>query len=67
MWICLVKSLLIAPVQAQSDVTLHLAALLLSHVTQDQLTPQVHQLVHHMPQLLEELHSVLLFNQRILC
>ena len=51
---------LVAPVQSHSDVSFDLAGLVLGQVTLDQLAAQVHQLVHHVAQLMEQVHLVFL-------
>lgn len=51
---------LVAPVQADGDVSLDVPALVLGQVTRQQLPPQVDELHHHMAELVEEIHSVLL-------
>ena len=51
---------LVAPVQSHSDVSFDLTGLVLGQVTLDQLPPEVHQLVHHMAQLMEQVHLVFL-------
>lgn len=64
---------LIAPVEPHGDVALDLAGLVLGEVTLDQLPPQVDELVHHMSQLVEQIHLVFLFppqknnNTRVRC
>lgn len=51
---------LIAPVKPYSDVPLDLTSLVLGEVTLDQLPTQVDELVHHMAQLMEQIHLVFL-------
>lgn len=52
--------LLIAPVKSYGDVPLDLASLLLREVTLNQLPTQVDELIHHMAQLMEQVHLVFL-------
>lgn len=54
---------LIAPVQSYSDVTLDLTSLVLGEMTLDQLPTQVDELIHHMAQLMEQIHLVFLLSQ----
>lgn len=54
---------LIAPVEPYSDVTLDLTSLVLGEVSLDQLPTQVDELIHHMTQLMEEIHLVFLLRQ----
>lgn len=54
---------LVAPVEAYGDVALDLAALVLGQVPLDELPPQVDELVHHVAQLMEQVHLVLLWEQ----
>lgn len=51
---------LVAPVEPHGDVPLDLAGLVLGEVTLDQLPTQVDELVHHMAQLVEQIHLVFL-------
>lgn len=54
---------LIAPVKSYSDVTLDLTGLVLGEMTLDQLPTQVDELIHHMAQLMEQIHLVFLLKQ----
>lgn len=54
---------LIAPVKPYSDVALDLTGLVLGQVPLDQLPAQVDQLVHHVAQLMEQVHLVFLWEQ----
>lgn len=54
---------LIAPVESYSDVTLDLTSLVLGEMTLDQLPTQVDELIHHMTQLMEQIHLVFLMKQ----
>lgn len=54
---------LVAPVEAYSDVALDLAGLVLGEVPLDELPPQVDELVHHVAQLMEQVHLVFLLEQ----
>lgn len=55
---------LIAPVQPHGDVALDLTSLVLGEMTLDQLPTQVDELIHHMTQLMEQIHLVFLLSQR---
>lgn len=55
---------LIAPVKPYSDVALDLAGLVLGEVALDELPTQVDELVHHVAQLMEQVHLVFLWEQR---
>lgn len=55
---------LVAPVQAHSDVAFDLPQLLLHQVGRQHLSAQVDQLVHHMTQLVEQVHLVLLQGEK---
>lgn len=63
-WHCTMHSALyyslIAPVESDGDVTLDLTSLVLSEVALDQLPTQVDELIHHMTQLMEQIHFVFL-------
>lgn len=52
---------LIAPVEPHGDVPFDLASLVLGEVTLDQLTAQIDELIHHMTQLMEQIHLVFLW------
>lgn len=54
---------LIAPVKAYSDVALDLPGLVLGQVPLDELPPQVDEFVHHVAQLMEQVHLVFLSAQ----
>lgn len=54
---------LIAPVKPYSDVTLDLTSLVLGEMPLDELPTQVDELIHHMTQLMEQIHLVFLLNQ----
>ncbi len=54
---------LIAPVEPYGDVPLDLTSLVLCEMTLDQLPTQVDELVHHMTQLVEQIHLVFLLKQ----
>lgn len=54
---------LVAPVKPHSDVSLDLASLVLGEVTLDQLPTQVNKLIHHMTQLMEQIHLVFLLKE----
>ncbi len=54
---------LIAPVEPYGDVPLDLTSLVLCKMTLDQLPTQVDELVHHMTQLVEQIHLVFLLKQ----
>lgn len=54
---------LIAPVQPHGDVALDLTSLVLGEMTLDQLPTQVDELIHHMTQLVEQVHLVFLLSQ----
>lgn len=55
---------LIAPVKPYSDVALDLSGLVLGEVALDELPTQVDELVHHVAQLMEQVHLVFLLEQR---
>lgn len=55
---------LIAPVKPYSDVALDLAGLVLGEMPLDELPTQVDELVHHVAQLMEQVHLVFLWEQR---
>lgn len=55
---------LIAPVEANGDVPLDLASLVLREVALDQLPAQVDELIHHMTELVEQIHLVFLSSQK---
>lgn len=55
---------LIAPVEPYSDVALDLPGLVLGQVALDELSAQVDELVHHVAQLMEQVHLVFLSEQR---
>lgn len=55
---------LIAPVKPYSDVALDLPGLVLGQVALDELSAQVDELVHHVAQLMEQVHLVFLSEQR---
>lgn len=52
---------LVAPVQAHGYVAFDLSGLVLGQVTLDELPTQVKELIHHMTQLVEQVHLVLLW------
>lgn len=54
---------LIAPVKPYSDVALDLPGLVLGQVALDELSAQVDELVHHVAQLMEQVHLVFLSEQ----
>lgn len=51
---------LIAPVKPYSDVALDLTGLVLGEMPLDELPTQVDELVHHVTQLMEQVHLVFL-------
>ena len=51
---------LVAPVQSDGDVSLDVSALVLRQVARQELPPQVDQLHHHVPDLVEQIHLVFL-------
>lgn len=51
---------LVAPVQSDGDVSLHVSALVLRQVTGQELPPQVDELHHHVADLVEQIHFVFL-------
>lgn len=57
------RNSLIAPVEPHGDVPLDLTSLVLGEVTLDQLPTQVDELIHHMAQLMEQVHLVFLLKQ----
>lgn len=57
-WLCGFS--LIAPVQADGDVSLYVPTLVLGQVTRQQLPPQVDELHHDEAELVEQLYLVLL-------
>lgn len=54
---------LVAPVESHGDVPLDLASLVLGEVTLDELPTQVDELVHHVAELMEQVHLVFLLTQ----
>ena len=54
---------LVAPVEPHCDVPLDLTSLVLGEMTLDQLPTQVDELVHHMTELMEQIHLVFLLKQ----
>lgn len=54
---------LIAPVKPYSDVAFDLTGLVLGEVPLDELPAQVDELVHHVAQLMEQVHLVFLLEQ----
>lgn len=54
---------LIAPVEPDGDVPLDLTSLVLGEMALDQLPTQVDELVHHMTQLVEQIHLVFLLKE----
>ena len=59
-------SSLVAPVQADADVSLDVPTLVLGQVTCQQLPPQVDELQHDVAELEEHIHLVLLGDRRTL-
>lgn len=54
---------LVSPVEPHGYVPFDLSSLVLGKVTLDQLPSQVDQLIHHMAQLMEQIHLVFLLKQ----
>lgn len=54
---------LVAPVQSDGDVSLHVSALVLRQVTGQELPPQVDELHHHVTDLVEQIHFVFLMER----
>lgn len=54
---------LIAPVEPDGDVPLDLTSLVLGEMALDQLPTQVDELIHHMTQLVEQIHLVFLLKE----
>lgn len=57
------SSSLIAPIQACSDVLFDVLHAVVGQVTDQNLTPQIQDLIHHMPQPVEQIPFILLWGR----